>query len=184
VASTPPLSDSWTPTTLAGAPSPRAYTSAVWTGARALVWGGQNTSNDLDLDTGGAYDPTADSWTPTTLTGAPSARIWHAAVWSDQEMLVWGGCNGPANCNLELLDGSRYDPALDLWIEMTTQSAPGARRSHCGVWTGTSLIVWGGYTGSYSSYTSTGGVYKPRPNILFSDDFESGDFSVWNGKMQ
>jgi hypothetical protein len=90
--------------------------------ARALVWGGQNTSNDLD--TGGAYDPSADSWTPISTAGAPSPRHFHTLLWTGSRMLVWGGCNGPANCNLELFDGSRYDPALDLWIEMTTQSAP------------------------------------------------------------
>ena len=40
---------------------------------------------------GGCID---DTWTPTTLTNAPSARDEHTAVWTGSEMIVWGGLNG------------------------------------------------------------------------------------------
>jgi N-acetylneuraminic acid mutarotase len=37
-----PVGDSWTATTTTGAPSGRAYHTAVWTGSRMIVWGGYN----------------------------------------------------------------------------------------------------------------------------------------------
>ena len=50
-------------------------------------------------------------WTLTTLTNAPSARLYHAAVWSGSRMIVWGGYNG----SHLLSTGSRYDPLTDSW---------------------------------------------------------------------
>src|SRR5213083_676811 len=35
-----------------------------------------------------------DTWTATSTTDAPSARVGHAAVWTGSEMIVWGGYNG------------------------------------------------------------------------------------------
>ena len=50
---------------------PTAHT-AVWTGSEMIVWGGANVSSDLN--TGGRYNPTTDSWTATSTTNAPDAR--------------------------------------------------------------------------------------------------------------
>jgi hypothetical protein len=44
----------------------------------------------------------------------------------------------------------------DTWA--TTTNAPSARYGHTAVWTGSEMIVWGGYDGSYSN---TGGRYNP-----------------------
>src|SRR5262245_14154693 len=35
-----------------------------------------------------------DTWAPTSLTNAPSARGGHTAVWTGSEMIVWGGGGG------------------------------------------------------------------------------------------
>src|SRR5207247_926523 len=51
-----PDSDSWRPTSIANAPAPRANHTAVWTGDRMVVWGGDF------LDSGGRYDPLGDTW--------------------------------------------------------------------------------------------------------------------------
>jgi N-acetylneuraminic acid mutarotase len=53
-----------------------------------IIWGGYvgNVFN-----TGGKYNPGADSWTSTSTTNAPSARDLHTAVWTFSEMIVWGG---------------------------------------------------------------------------------------------
>jgi hypothetical protein len=57
-----------------------------------VVWGGYVFAGvDEVLDSGGRYDPETDSWSPTTATGAPSARVDHTAVWTGSSMLVWGG---------------------------------------------------------------------------------------------
>jgi hypothetical protein len=44
-----------------------------------------------ELNTGGRYNPATDSWTAITINNAPSARFFHTAVWSGNEMIVWGG---------------------------------------------------------------------------------------------
>ncbi|HKD10476.1 MAG TPA: galactose oxidase, partial [Thermoanaerobaculia bacterium] len=50
----------------------------------------------VDLNSGGQYDPGADSWTATTTTGGPTERRLHAAVWTGSRMIVWGGVAGQA----------------------------------------------------------------------------------------
>jgi len=57
-----------------------------------IVWGGHGS---LDLgyyfNSGGRYDPGSDSWTPTSTVNAPDGRYRHTAVWTGNEMIVWGG---------------------------------------------------------------------------------------------
>ena len=45
----------------------------------------------LDGAASTGYDPTQDSWAPTSLTGVLAPSVWHTAVWTGSEMLVWGG---------------------------------------------------------------------------------------------
>ena len=55
-----------------------------------IVWGGWLTRWP-PIDTGARYDPATDSWTPISIVGAPSPRRSHSAVWTGQQMIVWGG---------------------------------------------------------------------------------------------
>jgi len=57
-------------------------------GSEMIVWGGYNSSQ---LNTGGRYNPSTDSWTATSTTNVPSARQSHTAVWTGSEMIIWGG---------------------------------------------------------------------------------------------
>jgi N-acetylneuraminic acid mutarotase len=98
---------------------------------------------------------TDDTWTPTSLTNAPSARNYHTAVWTGSEMIIWGGWNGPP-----LNTGGRYDPTTDSWTATSTANAPTARQIHTAVWTGSEMIVWGGFD-NMPRYTNTGGRYNP-----------------------
>jgi hypothetical protein len=91
-----PSSDTWTATSLVGAPSGRAFFGHVWTGTVLIVWGGCTFNSGGacagEVSTGGRYDPASDTWTSTTLQSAPSARsALDLAVWTDGEMIVWGG---------------------------------------------------------------------------------------------
>jgi dockerin type I repeat protein len=54
-----------------------------------IVWGGSVLPQDVN--TGGRYDPSTDSWTATSTTNAPSERESHTAVWTGNHMIVWGG---------------------------------------------------------------------------------------------
>ena len=148
--------DTWTPTNLTGAPDGRVSHTAVWTGSEMIVWGGDNCFLSCDVNTGGQYNPSTDSWTATSTTNAPDGRHSHTAVWTGTEMIVWGGFSlwiGILNT------GGRYDPATDSWVATSTTNAPESRTYHTAVWTGTEMIVWGG--SDDANHLNTGGRYDP-----------------------
>jgi hypothetical protein len=122
-----------------------------------IVWGGTIDGNP-GLDTGGRYDPGTNMWTATSTTNAPSGRMIHTAIWTGSEMIVWGGEGAGPVFRMPLNTGRRYDPTTDSWMATSTTNAPSARFLHTSVWTGSEMIVWGGWT-------NTGGRYcaQPRP---------------------
>jgi N-acetylneuraminic acid mutarotase len=153
-----PSTDSWTPTSTTNAPEARELHSAVWTGGEMIVWGGINDFVGGILDTGGRYNPTTDTWTATSTTNVPDSRYAHTAVWTQSEMIVWGGV-GNLNPFVYLNTGGRYDPSTDSWTATSTTNAPAARRDHTAVSTESEMIVWGG--DDDSSDFNTGGRYNP-----------------------
>ena len=68
------IGNTWTSTNLIGAPDARYSHTAVWTGSEMIVWGGDD-ENSLEINTGGRYNPSTDSWTATSTTNAPEARV-------------------------------------------------------------------------------------------------------------
>jgi len=66
-------------------------------------------------------------------------------------MIVWGG-SGLSN------SGGRYKPATDSWLATSSTNAPPGRFSHTAVWTGSEMIVWGGY---HNGLLHGGGKYDP-----------------------
>jgi N-acetylneuraminic acid mutarotase len=149
-----PSTDSWTATSITNAPVGREWHTAVWTGSEMIVWGGTPDFFVPPLNTGGRYNPGTDSWTATSTGNAPAARESHTAVWTDGQMIVWGG-EGLAG---DLNTGGRYNPGTDSWTATSTDNAPDARSSHTAVWASTEMIVWGGSNGSN---LNTGGRYNP-----------------------
>ncbi|MBL9116583.1 MAG: hypothetical protein JNJ83_16370 [Verrucomicrobiaceae bacterium] len=93
---------------------------------------------------------------------APSARANHAAVWTGTEMIIWGGRD-----TVPLNSGKRYNPATNVWTEMTTTNAPTPRGNASAVWTGSEMIIWGGNIGG-GNWTSTGGRYNPSTDTWAS----------------
>jgi N-acetylneuraminic acid mutarotase len=154
-----PGTDSWTATSTADAPAARAFDTAVWTGNEMIVWGGYfdvPNQGRFFLNTGGRYDPGTDTWTDTSILNAPLERADHSALWTDSEMIVWGGYSG----NTVLDTGGRYDPATDTWTATSLANAPAARGLNTTVWTGSEVIVWGGFDASGGAF-NTGGRYDP-----------------------
>jgi N-acetylneuraminic acid mutarotase len=147
-----PVGDSWQPTSTTNAPSPRAYHTAVWTGSRMIVWGGQGGSG-----TGASYDPVANAWTPIASTDAPGDRSRHVAAWTGSRMVIWGG-RSPIGAALDT--GGAYDPAGNAWQRTAMAGAPSARWGHTGSWSGTALWVWGGTQGG-STVLGDGARYDP-----------------------
>jgi N-acetylneuraminic acid mutarotase len=137
-----PTTNVWTATTTTGAPTARTGHTLTWTGTEMIVWGGSTTRNLRSPTTSGSrYNPSTDTWTAMTTTGAPSARSWHSAVWTGSRLLVWGGYDWNTSCKN---DGFLYNPGTDAWTAISSTSAPVARDTHAAEWTGTQLIIWGG----------------------------------------
>jgi hypothetical protein len=138
-----PATNSWQPTSTVNAPTARGLTSATWTGDQMVIFGGYNSLLDRDFNTGGLYDPVSDTWTATSLTGAPSGRAGPTAVWTGNEVIIWGGTAGVNHLD-DANTGGRFDPVANTWRPTSTIEAPSARDSHSAVWTGTEMIVFGG----------------------------------------
>ena len=153
-----PVGDSWTPTAVTGTtPGPRTQHTAVWTGSTMIVWGGGAQHANVLFNTGGIYNPSSDTWTPTAVTGStPLPRVAHTAVWTGAKMIVWGGYIGS-----EANSGGLYDPGTDSWLATSTAGAPSPRQEHTAVWTGARMVVWGGIG---TSNLQTGGRYDPATN--------------------
>jgi N-acetylneuraminic acid mutarotase len=116
-----PATDSWNAINTKTAPSARNFHTAIWTGSKMIVWGGEFfDGQQLFFNTGGRYDPAADTWSPTDTSSAPSARYLHTAVWTGSEMIVWGGANDAVGI---FNTGGRYDPATDGWTPTATTNA-------------------------------------------------------------
>ena len=127
-----------------GGPSVRSGHSAVWTGKKVIVWGGQN--GGVFLSDGAAYDPGSDSWETLPSVGAPVARSGHGAVWTGEEMVVFAGqtASGPTG------SGAAYDPNSRRWRPLSSAGNPLPRIGGTTVWTGTELLVFGGQVNGQS----------------------------------
>ena len=146
-----PVTDTWSPTTQTGAPAGRSNHQAVWTGSRMLIVSGDPASpcppSFTGFIVGGSYDPVTDTW--STMSG--SERRGASAVWTGSRMIVFGGywqIRSVTGCLLQdeftSNDADIYDPATDTWTVTLTENGPQSRKFHTAVWTGSSMLVWGG----------------------------------------
>jgi hypothetical protein len=126
---------------------------------------------------------TDDTWVATSIVNVPDARDDHTAVWTGSEMIIWGGFANlpPYFWNT----GGRYNPAIDSWTATSTTNAPTGRDFHTAVWTGTEMIVWGGY--SFACDLNTGGRYNPTSdtwtpsNTVNAPEARETHTAVWTG---
>ena len=165
-----PGTNSWTATSTINAPIGRALHTAVWTGSKMVIWGGIYSFNtkwgyNLVTNTGGMYDPAANSWTATSA--GPEARYAHSAVWTGNKMVIWGGAYEQyafmSVWVITLNSGGRFDPSTNSWnITSGGTNLPATRYYHTAVWTGTEMIVWGG--SDSQKIFNNGGRYNPTAN--------------------
>jgi len=142
-----PATDSWTPTSTVGAPGPRFGATIQYAAGRVVIWGGSTIVSPFErFNTGGRYDPTNDTWQPTSTVNAPSGRIPGAVVSTGTRVIIWGGDGWPT--------GGIYDPIGDAWTPVSTAGAPAGTSNLTGVWTGSRMIVWGGSPGVVNSGAS------------------------------
>jgi hypothetical protein len=82
-----PRSDRWR--RIAATPG-RTGALALWTGKRAILWGGHVPGGASAVPQGLAYDPVTDRWSPLPHSPLP-ARIEPTLIWTGQSLIVWGG---------------------------------------------------------------------------------------------
>jgi N-acetylneuraminic acid mutarotase len=73
-------------------------------------------------------------------------------------MIIWGGWKGGG-----LSSGAIYTPATDIWTATPTTGAPSGRDLFAAVWTGTEMMVWGGWDGQ--NYLNTGARFNPATGV-------------------
>ena len=150
-----PLSNTWKPITINGAPLPIWAMAGVWTGEEMLVWGGERvtpgTRANVAQGTGARYHPATDQWRPITMEAAPTARSYPSAVWTGTEMIVWGGAASPAQQKFNT--GARYNPELDRWTPTEMNDAPPPASMHSATWTGNGMLVLNG-SGGFTPYNT------------------------------
>jgi hypothetical protein len=181
-----PVADVWSSLLAINQPEARYSAASVFTTNRVLLWGGApvatsgpGTGSILNLDGNGM--PTG--WTTMRTSGAPSARVGHAAVWTGTKLLIWGGQN---SSGAPLGDGACYDPVADSWTALTSSNAPSARAYHSAVWTGTEMVLFGGQSGSTT--LGDGAAYDPglgrwRPLVNGGQpQTRTGSLGVWTSQ--
>ena len=184
-----PAANTWSYLTAGapGEPAARYQSTAIWTGAEMIVWGGTGATGPFN--DGGRYNPLANTWvyvSSTPLNTPPPPRSAHTAVWTGSEMIVWGGAdlNGGA-----LSDGGRFNPALNSWVYLSgvLPNTPPGRTSHTAVWTGSQMIVWGGVNAG--GFLGDGGRFDPvagawnylSPALSNSPSARGNHTAVWTG---
>jgi hypothetical protein len=184
----------WSPISDAAWLEPRVEHTALWTGTEMIIWGGVSGVIEIDPDfggddpsfgDGGRYDPSTESWQPVSEQGAPSPRAAHSAIWTGEEMIVWGGIAYDGEWKT-FHDGGRYDPVTDSWRPISLVGAPAARYRHVAVWTGSKMIVWGGLAPGESG--RDGGVYDPATDSWYlleefgvPPEVHSSHVAFWTG---
>ena len=64
-------------------------------------------------------------------------------------MIIWGAHG---------LTGAQYNLSSDSWTPTSTINAPAARFGATAIWTGSTMVIWGGLG---SDYKNDGGQYNP-----------------------
>jgi N-acetylneuraminic acid mutarotase len=151
-----PVTNSWIATSTTNAPLARDHHTAVWTGSEMIAWGGYGCGANCNLNSGGRYNPSTDTWTATSTINAPVARWLHTVEWTGSEMIIWGGTDGVNYVNT----GGRYNPSINSWTATGVPNDVLGRAAHSAVWTGSEMIVWGGADSTFND-CNTGGRYDP-----------------------
>lgn len=173
-----PARDRWT----ARAKGPnfeRADATTLWTGKTMLVWGGLG---------GVAYDPAADRWAPLAKAPPGLGSGGHSAVWSGTRMLVWGGAtdSSAGRVDTPAAEGAAYDPGTDTWAPMA--KGPLSPRGYAqAVWTGTRMVIWGGFGLKNNELPGDGAAYDPATDRWTAIDKgplspRGGAAAVWTGR--
>jgi N-acetylneuraminic acid mutarotase len=161
-----PATDTWR--RIAPLPSPRSGAKAVWDGREVLLVGGAGAPRGAKppvlARVGFAYNPATNRWRQLPSMG--SGRTEAAMVWTGRRLLVWGGSQtADASVPVTPNRGLAYDPAANRWSPLPGTPLFG-RVDPTAIWTGRSMIIWGGQKpnsplGTGTRFFTDGAVFTP-----------------------
>jgi hypothetical protein len=146
----------------------------VWTGTEVIVFLREELGRPATRDgevgplVGLAYTPTTDSW--RRIAAIPEGRSFSVVAWTGSQVLTWGNFVGV----------SAYDPALDSWSVLTTESgtptADGKASSSpdaptfpaygsSSVWDGTELVVFPTFAGEGAAFDPSTATWRALPAV-------------------
>ncbi len=166
---------------------------AVFAGAAVFVWrtfapdGAPLEEPTVELSPGGAFDDIPVGW--TDLPAPPEVRTGAATAWTGTELLVWGGFTG-FDEHAVSVEGLVFNAISRTWSVLP--SGPlAARTLAASAWTGTELLVWGGWNGvsgpefaedffdDGAAYDPGSGTWRPLPRAPID---ARAPLSVWTGR--
>lgn len=143
--------------------TPRIGNIATFNGTEIIIWGGANYSSSTYFGDGAKFNPTTGNWSAISTVGAPTARAGATAVLdaANNSIIVWGGYS---SFTTPLNDGAIYNYNTNTWtpIPPALPNTPTSRYGHTATWTGTEMIIWGGY--NFSIASDDGAAYNPVSN--------------------
>src|SRR5262249_21072185 len=135
----------------------------TWNGAEILIAGGINQSTNDPIATAFAFNPATNQ--TRALPPMPTSRHRHVAVWTGRQLVIWGGGTSPYNRDKGTYavprNGVAYDPVRNTWSAMPASPLRG-RIGADAAWTGTAVLIWGGFDArSPNAVLTDGATYTP-----------------------
>lgn len=194
-----PRTETWTDLGWPAAFGARTAAQMVWTGEEVFVWGGFQANGPQQNEwaySGALYSPAKKSWVavPPPSWWNPKSFTWDSdprqtVVWTGERAIVYGGIDSRSGQPL----GASFDPRTQSWspLNVATEQAPRRIAGHSAVWTGSQMIVWGGYAGDSDSsreISAEGAVYTPAQDrwtkigASGAPSARAGHQAVWTGQ--
>jgi N-acetylneuraminic acid mutarotase len=112
-------------------------------GTKIFLWSGSARKGFI-------YNYSANTWDSISVAQSPSARYFHQAVWTGNEIIIFGGSSeaNPVSSTNYLNTGARYSPILNLWAALPSIATPfSGRKKFAMVATPNGVLIWGGCQG-------------------------------------
>ena len=144
--------------------APREGAATLWTGHEMFVWGGTSPAASSKTYANGALlDPNTGRW--HVLPRAPlKARALSASTVAGASVFIWGGIKSNRRSTTVYGDGATYELVSKTWKVLPT-SPLGPRWGASAIWTGSEIVVLGGWAGEHNSHLPlTDAAYDPASN--------------------